>query len=182
MAIAQNFKELNNTLELGDYGKDLIDNYSLEEINSSYVLDVFDEFADQMTDSNYGDLGSYLADHVDEVNNVINEFGWDGVGKDLYKATQRAQFEEIADNLYRDKEEIFKGLAFEYLEGRLHELEYNLSNFPESLLSDIQLACTGDVDRFWTIKDAVDEAVERFLDWDYEEDEEPEEVTEDTDF
>ena len=86
-------EELRAKLDLGDYG-DRIEDYS-----DGYICDVFSEIADGATSIYYNDIIKYIADHTDEVNDTINEFGWDGVGKDIYKAGQMAEYTTIERDL-----------------------------------------------------------------------------------
>ena len=62
---------------------------------SSYICDAIRERADSETSIYYSDIIKYISGHVEEVNDVIQEFGWDGCGSDLYKAGQMAEFCQI---------------------------------------------------------------------------------------
>jgi len=86
---------LKKALDLGDYG-DRIDGYIGGD---GYICDIFSEIADSATSIYYGDIIKYIAEHVDEVNDTINEFGWEGCGSDLYKAGQMAEYTSIERDL-----------------------------------------------------------------------------------
>lgn len=86
-------EELRAKLDLGDYGEDIT------SYNDGYICDIFAEIADSNTSIYYNDIIKYIADHTDEVNDTINEFGWDGVGKDIYKAGQMAEYTSIERDL-----------------------------------------------------------------------------------
>lgn len=86
-------EELRAKLDLGDYGEDIT------SYNDGYICDIFSEIADGNTSIYYGDIAKYIANHVDEVNDAISEFGWEGCGSDLYKAGQMAEYTSIERDL-----------------------------------------------------------------------------------
>ena len=86
-------EEVRNRLDLGEYGWDITD------YDNGYIYDIFSEIADGNTSIYYGDISKYIADHVDEVNDAIAEFGWEGCGSDLYKAGQMAEYTSIERDL-----------------------------------------------------------------------------------
>ena len=88
-------EELRDRLDLGDYGAE-IDDYLT---SSGYICDIFSEIADGNTSIYYSDIAKYIANHVDEVNDTIAEFGWEGCGSDLYKAGQMAEYTSIERDL-----------------------------------------------------------------------------------
>jgi len=86
-------EELRDKLDIGDYGD------RIEEYNDGYICDIFGEIADSATSTYYSDIIKYIANHVDEVNDTIAEFGWEGCGSDLYKAGQMAEYNSIERDL-----------------------------------------------------------------------------------
>lgn len=82
-------------LDLGDYGVEIEDYLT----SNGYICDIFSEIADGNTSIYYGDISRYIANHVDEVNDTISEFGWEGCGSDLYKAGQMAEYTSIERDL-----------------------------------------------------------------------------------
>ena len=86
-------QELRDKLDLGSYGED-ITSYS-----RGYICDIFSEIADSATSIYYSDIIAYIGNHVEEVNDAINEFGWEGCGSDLYKAGQMAEYTSIERDL-----------------------------------------------------------------------------------
>ena len=93
-------EELRNELDLGDYG-DRIEDYT--NASSSYIDDIFSEIADDATSTYYDDITKYIATHISEVNDYINEAGWEG---DLYKAGQGAEYNNIYLDLKEHEEDI----------------------------------------------------------------------------
>ena len=88
-------EELRDRLDLGDYGAEIEDYLT----SSGYICDIFSEIADSNTSIYYNDIAKYIANHVDEVNDAITEFGWEGCGSDLYKAGQMAEYTSIERDL-----------------------------------------------------------------------------------
>ena len=92
-------EELRAKLDLGDYGEE-IDGYASDRyISSSSIADIFSEIADSNTSIYYSDIAQYIGTHIDEVNDAIEEFGWEGCGSDLYKAGQMAEYSTIQRDL-----------------------------------------------------------------------------------
>lgn len=78
---------------------------------STTIDDAIMERADGETSIYYADIINYISDHVEEVANTINEFGWEGVGADLYNAGQMAEFESIRRSYEEKTENIIKYAA-----------------------------------------------------------------------
>ena len=100
--------ELLNELELGEYG------YEFENYNHGYICDVISKIADNNTSIYYYDIMKYISENVEQVNNTICEFGWDGVGSDLYKAGQLAEYCSIQNEMYQHLDDILKHWALKY--------------------------------------------------------------------
>lgn len=95
--------------------------YICDYDDSTYVSDAFAELADMLTSVYYSDIIKYISEHVEAVNDAIEEFGWDGCGSDLYKAGQMAEYLEINNWLWEHEEEAYQVYAlnwyrFEYME------------------------------------------------------------------
>lgn len=95
--------------------------YICDYDKSAYVSDAFAEIADKCTSIYYSDIIKYISEHVEAVNDAIEEFGWDGCGSDLYNAGQMAEYLEINNWLWEHEEEAYKVYAldwyrFEYME------------------------------------------------------------------
>ena len=89
--------------------------YICDYSGSTYICDAISEIADNNTSIYYSDIIKFISAHVEEVNDAIAEFGWDGCGKDLYKAGQMAEFCEIEREMYDNMESIVKLYAANYI-------------------------------------------------------------------
>lgn len=113
----------------------------------SSIDEAIRERADSETSIYYSDIIKFIADHVEEVNDTINEFSWDGCGGDLYKAGQmtecmqieRDYFEKvdgiiryaaIMDLIYNRKLATISAETWESIESELDGLDYD-SRFDE---------------------------------------------------
>lgn len=97
-----------------DYSGDFCADWDASQ--SAYFCDAISEFADGATSIYYNDITDYIQNHVEEVNDVIEEYGWDGCGGDLYKAGQMAEFCQIEQSLYNDVTQIIYKLTLNYLD------------------------------------------------------------------
>lgn len=142
-------EELHNALELDEngYGRDMVD-YS----GDKYVSDAISNIADNYTAIYYCDIIKFIGENVEEVNDAITEFGWDGCGGDLYKAGQMAQFLQIERDLYNNLEDILKHYALEY-----YKEQTGAEMIPADLWDELETICCGNVDKLEEITDAVDD-------------------------
>lgn len=97
-----------------DYARDFLGDYADIE-SSSYICDAISNFADNNTSIYYFDIKNFIANHIDEVTDAIEEFGWDGCGSDLYKAGQMAEYLTIERDIYNNLEDIVICAACKYL-------------------------------------------------------------------
>lgn len=138
-------------LDLGEYGQDFVDNYELEDVGSFYIDDIISEFADSRASSYYGDIADFAKDHFDDISETINEFGWDGVGKDLYRAAQIAEVMLIEEDIRDHEVDILEYMGYSYASSVLDSEE-----IPDEVVDAINEVCEDYPDRFWNISDAVD--------------------------
>lgn len=66
------------------------------------IDDVISEMADNHTSIYYSDIRKFLIEHLYEVEDCINELGWEGVGSSLHKASQCAEYQFNSNQLYRN--------------------------------------------------------------------------------
>ena len=99
--------------ELGDDAPTDIGNIC-DYIETSYISDIFAEWADGETSIYYSDIIKYISEHVDEVSDAIEEFGWDGCGSNLYNAGQMAEYIEINNWLWEHEKEVYKIYALNW--------------------------------------------------------------------
>ena len=88
--------ELESGLNLGDYGEYLNDYRD----SSSYICDAITEIADNNTSIYHSDIMAFLSRNPEAVEDAIDEFGWDGCGGTLERASQMGEFLTIERDLY----------------------------------------------------------------------------------
>lgn len=121
-------------------------NYS----GDTYVSDAITEIADSNTSIYYSDIIKFISEHVDDVNDTIQEFGWDGCGCDLYKAGQLAEMNMIENELNENLDAALALYAYDYL--RHNGIDEVSEEFDNELMEFI---CDG-IDTFWVLTDFVD--------------------------
>lgn len=160
-------EKLNNmvSIDVLDNGEGIVKDFAIDYYNSTmYLCDAIQEWADNSVDIYYYDVDKYLVENIQKVEDAINEYGWDGVGKDLRKAAQMAQMLDIENDLWCQEEEIWKQIAFEYLENGHKEVPAELVEAIEGWAYDFK---NGD-----RIDDMIDNIEEWFSDHEEEEEEE----------
>lgn len=104
-------KDLKNEINLKcEYSRNIC-NYS----GQHYLCDIVSEIADGNTSLYYSDIINYISNNVEQVNETIEEFGWDGCGADLYKAGQMAEFCEIERKIYDELDEAMLNFCYDYI-------------------------------------------------------------------
>jgi len=127
---------MKNIVERIEEVKARMNNISIDCAYDNYdyyarIDDAIAECADNNVSIYYGDIIKYIADHVEEVNETIQEFGWDGCGSDLYKAGQMAEYTTNQNELFEDVEEII-------LLSGLYRLAKEVEAMDESLLEELE--------------------------------------------
>lgn len=156
--------EIRETLCPGDYARYLSDYAG----SSSYICDAIAEIADGQTSIYYYDIIKYIADHTDEVNDTINEFGWDGCGSDLYKAGQIAEYTAIQADIEENLEDGLKIMALDYITGRTcTRCGLHYSTIPAALWEAVEECIGNSPDRIDEITDVIDDwdGAHRFEVW-----------------
>ena len=156
-------EELRAKLDLGDYGEEIDSYASTRYISSSSIAEIFDEIADSNTSIYYSDIAQYIGTHIDEVNEAIEEFGWEGCGSDLYKAGQMAEYSTIQRDLedHIDDIIVYAALVSKYE-----------SNIPEDVFESVY-DNVSDIDWNDRLESAIEDALS-MLDDEEDEDEEEE--------
>jgi len=121
--------------------------------SGDYICDTFAEIANNNTSIYYNDIIHYISEHVEEVNDAIKEFGWDGCGNDLYKAGQIAECMQIENEMYSHAAEIVEAYAADYIR-RNYAAEIPEETW-ERITDELERVDTSD--RWETIRDAIDE-------------------------
>lgn len=149
--------ELIEELDLGDYGEEFTDSsmYSISNNETDYLRDLISEFADRKADIYTSDILEYLVNNYENVNDTINEFGWDGVGRDIIKAAQYAQVREVENDLFEHEADIAKKLAYDYI---LEKVDASW-DVPEEIVDDIETVCSSGINKLTDLSSAVDAAL-----------------------
>lgn len=126
----------------------------LTDYDNGYICDIISEIADNQVDIYNSDLKEWASSHFEEIANAISEFGWDGCGKDLYKAVQIAQYTENENEIYSELSESLENFALSYMEHDLKMQEISDENWEEiqDFLSEID-----NNNRLEEITDFIDE-------------------------
>lgn len=156
--------EIRKNLYPGDYAGDLSDYAG----SSAYICDVIAEIADNNTSIYYRDIANYICEHIDDVADTINEFGWDGCGSDLYKAGQTAEYETIRRDVEENLEDGLKIMALDYIQGRTcTRCGLHYSAIPAALWEAVEECIDNQPDRLDEITDTIDDwdCAHRFEVW-----------------
>lgn len=146
--------EIRKNLYPGDYAGDLSDYAG----SSAYICDVIAEIADNNTSIYYHDIANYICEHIDDVTDAINEFGWDGCGSDLYKAGQTAEYETIRRDVEKNLEDGLKIMALDYIQGRTcTRCGLHYSAIPAALWEAVEECIDNQPDRLDEITDTIDD-------------------------
>lgn len=126
----------------------------LTDYNSGYICDIISEIADNQVNIYYYQLEKWANGHFEEIAEIISEFGWDGCGKDLYKAVQMAQHRENENEMCSELLEGLENFALSYLQYNLEIQEITEESWEEiqKFLSDIY-----DSNRLEEVTDFLDE-------------------------
>lgn len=88
----------------------------LNDYDNGYICDIISEIADSHTSIYYSDIIEFISNNVEEVNDAIEEYGWDGCGSDLYKAGQAAEYRKNEHDMYNELEEGLFNVALSYIQ------------------------------------------------------------------
>lgn len=139
----------------------------LNDYDSGYICDIISEIADSNTSIYYSDIIEFISDNVEEVNDAIKAFGWDGCGSDLYKAGQVAECGKSENEMYNELEEGLFNVALSHIQYHMEVEEIS-----EDQLDEIEELCS-DTDSNDRLEDFL-EKVEEIVDGEEEEEEEEE--------
>lgn len=117
----------------------------------TYVSDAIIEIADSYTSIHYADIINFISAHVEEVNDTIAEFGWDGCGGDLYKAGQLAELCMIENEINTNLNDAITLYAYMYLNDK--GIEEVSEDFDDELTEFIE----NGVDTFEKLTDFINE-------------------------
>ena len=143
--------DLKNGLELGEYGEYLNDYRD----SSTYICDAISEIADSNASIYWSDIEKFISENVEEVSDTINEYGWDGCGRDLYKAGQMAESLSIGREIYDNMADSLFMAACDFL-----ICDLRMEEIPEELADAIR-EWADDADS----GDRMDEIPDKIREW-----------------
>lgn len=105
-------------IRVSDIARNKLDSFinCLNDYDSGYICDIISEIADSNTSIYYSDIIEFISNNVEEVDDAIKEFGWDGCGSDLCKAGQAAEFYQNERDMYNELEEGLFNLALSHIQ------------------------------------------------------------------
>lgn len=88
----------------------------LNDYDNGYICDIISEIADSNTSIYDSDIIEFISNNVEEVNDAIEEYGWDGCGSDLYKAGQMAECRKNENDMYEELEQGLFNVALSHIQ------------------------------------------------------------------
>ena len=128
----------------------------LNDYDSGYICDIISEIADSNTSIYYSDIIEFISNNVEEINDTIEEFGWNGCCNDLYKAGQMAECRKNENEMYEELEQGLFNVALSYIKYTLEVEEIS-----DEQLNDIEGLCadTDSNDKLENFLEKVEEIV-----------------------
>lgn len=156
-------------IRVSDIERNNLDSFidCLNDYDNGYICDIISEIADSNTSIYYSDIIKFISNNVEEVNDAIEEYGWDGCGSDLYKAGQMAEFRKNENEMYEELEQGLFNVALSYIEYTL-----KVEGISYEQLDEIETLCS-DTDNNDRLDDFL-EKVEEIVNGEEEEEEEEE--------
>ena len=108
----------------------------LNDYDSGYICDIVVEIADSHTSIYHSDIIEFISNNVEEVNDAIEEYGWDGCGSDLYKAGQAAEYRKNEHEMYNELEEGLFNVALSHI-----QYEMKIEEISDEQLDEIEELC-----------------------------------------
>ena len=116
---------------------------------SDYISDRISDYADNKVDIYYSELMKWLPDNTGWLEDAFEEFGWDGCGKDFYKAVQMAQFLAYEHECYDNKDSIVAAITYD----KFKDIAYQKLNLTDMTIEEIIKSIDNVA---WDCKDADD--------------------------
>lgn len=140
----------------------------LNDYDNGYICDIISEIADSHTSIYYSDIIDFISNNVEEVNDAIEDLGWEGCGSDLYKAGQAAECRKNENDMYNELEEGLFNVALSHIQYTM-----KVEEISDEQLDEIEGLCS-DTDSNDRLEDFL-EKVEEIVNGEEEEEEEEEE-------
>ncbi len=119
---------------------------------SDYISDRISEYSDDKVDIYNSELLQWIgsdAEHAEAVGDAINEFGWDGCGKDFYKAIQMGQFLIYERECYDNIDKIIAAITYD----KFRDMAYDQLDMTDITIEEV----INLIDNVaWNCKDADD--------------------------
>lgn len=128
----------------------------LNDYDNGYICDIISEIADSNTSIYYSDIIEFISNNVEEVNDTIEELGWDGCGGDLYKAGQAEECRKNENDMYNELEEGLFNVALSHIQYTMEVEEISDEQLDEI---DNLCYCTNNNDRLEDFLEIVEEIV-----------------------
>ena len=154
-------------IKVSDIVRNKLDSFinCLNDYDQGYICDIISEIAGSNTSIYHSDIAEFISNNVEEVNDAIEEFGWDGCGSDLYKVGQVAEFHKNENEMYDELDEGLFNVALSHIQYTME-----IEEISEDQLDEIEGLCS-DTDS----NDRLDnflEKVEKIVNGEDEEEEE----------
>lgn len=128
----------------------------LNDYDNGYICDIISEIADSHTSIYYSDIIDFISNNVEEVNDAIEDLGWEGCGSDLYKAGQAAECRKNENDMYNELEEGLFNVALSHIQYTMEVEEISDEQLDEI---DNLCYCTNNNDRLEDFLEIVEEIV-----------------------
>lgn len=152
---------------MNDLSVDFASDYDLN--TSSYLTDLFNEYADNNVSIYYNDLIEWLKGGGDDfVERYVAEFGIDEKNFDLWGIVRGGQFLDLQERLFADEKEIVELMVVNYLLNNEEEIERELE---ESELEEMIEEVVDDLQRYERLEDGID-IINKYIKEEDEDDEE----------
>lgn len=139
----------------------------LNDYDSGYIYDIISKIANKNTSIYHSDIIEFISNNVEEVNDVIKEFCWDGCGGDLYKAGQVAESRKNEYDMYNELEEGLFNVSLSHIQYTM-----KVEEISDEQLDEIETLCS-ETDNNDRLEDFL-EKVEEIVNGEEEEEEEEE--------
>ena len=136
---------------MNDLSVDFASDYDLN--TSSYLSDLFNEYADSQVDIYYSDLFEWCKHNYEYVEEAVAEFGIDSRNFDFIEIIRSGQFLYNERQLFEDEKEIAELMVVNYLLNNEEEIEKELE---ESELEEMIDEVVDDLQRYGRLEDGID--------------------------
>ena len=142
---------------MNDLSVDFASDYDIN--TSSYLSDLFNEYADSQVDIYYNDLFEWCKDNYEYVEKAVAEFGVDSKNFDFIGIIRSGQFLYNERQLFEDGKEIVELMVVNYLLENEEEIEKELEeNELEAMFDELE-SQFDDCERLENVLDIINEYI-----------------------